>query len=102
MGVKCRPLTENSLSRRPDIRSRASELRSESGTGSSARVGWVLWRNREALPDELVFEVDHLGGETPTTAIDFSRPGAQVVARYSSFPRPGLPPARSPGRLSPL
>jgi glutamate decarboxylase len=52
-------------------------------------VGWVLWRDRDALPDELVFEVDYLGGETPTMAINFSRPGAQVVAQYYTFLRLG-------------
>ncbi|WP_261554208.1 glutamate decarboxylase [Frankia tisae] len=45
-------------------------------------VGWVLWRNREHLPAELVFEVDYLGGKMPTFALNFSRPGAQVVAQY--------------------
>ncbi|HKI93148.1 MAG TPA: glutamate decarboxylase [Gaiellaceae bacterium] len=52
-------------------------------------VGWALWRNREALPEELVFAVDYLGGETPTMAINFSRPGAQIVAQYYSFLRLG-------------
>ncbi|MCK9893023.1 glutamate decarboxylase [Frankia sp. AgB32] len=45
-------------------------------------VGWVLWRDRAHLPDELVFEVDYLGGTMPTFALNFSRPGAQVVAQY--------------------
>lgn len=45
-------------------------------------VGWVLWRDRAHLPDELVFEVDYLGGSMPTFALNFSRPGAQVVAQY--------------------
>jgi len=52
-------------------------------------VGWILWRDQEALPSELVFEVDYLGGETPTMAINFSRPGAQVVAQYYTFLRLG-------------
>ncbi|MCM3882063.1 glutamate decarboxylase [Frankia sp. R82] len=45
-------------------------------------VGWVLWRDRAHLPDELVFEVDYLGGSMPTFALNFSRPGAQVIAQY--------------------
>ncbi|THJ72606.1 glutamate decarboxylase [Candidatus Frankia alpina] len=45
-------------------------------------VGWVLWRDRAHLPDELVFEVDYLGGKMPTFSLNFSRPGAQVVAQY--------------------
>ncbi|MFH9982100.1 glutamate decarboxylase [Streptomyces sp. NPDC017179] len=50
-------------------------------------VGWALWRDGEALPEELVFRVNYLGGDMPTFALNFSRPGAQVVAQYYSFLR---------------
>ncbi|MHB1891287.1 MAG: glutamate decarboxylase [Acidimicrobiales bacterium] len=53
-------------------------------------VGWVIWRDRSALPDELVFEVDYLGGSMGTFALNLSRPGAQVVAQYYSFLRLGF------------
>jgi glutamate decarboxylase len=53
-------------------------------------VGWILWRDAEALPDELVFKVNYLGGEMPTFALNFSRPGAQVVAQYYNFLRLGF------------
>ncbi|MEU6243621.1 glutamate decarboxylase [Streptomyces sp. NPDC047024] len=52
-------------------------------------VGWALWRDTEALPEELVFRVNYLGGEMPTFALNFSRPGAQVVAQYYMFLRLG-------------
>jgi glutamate decarboxylase len=52
-------------------------------------VGWVLWRDAEALPEELVFRVNYLGGEMPTLALNFSRPGGQVVAQYYTFLRLG-------------
>ena len=52
-------------------------------------VGWIIWRDRSALPDELVFNVDYLGGRMPTFALNFSRPGAQVVAQYYNFLRLG-------------
>jgi glutamate decarboxylase len=52
-------------------------------------VGWILWRDAEALPEDLVFKVDYLGGEMPTFALNFSRPGAQVVAQYYNFLRLG-------------
>ncbi|MGV9452219.1 glutamate decarboxylase [Streptomyces sp. NPDC003635] len=52
-------------------------------------VGWALWRDREALPEELVFRVNYLGGDMPTFALNFSRPGAQVVAQYYTFLRLG-------------
>jgi glutamate decarboxylase len=49
----------------------------------------VVWRDTEALPDDLVFRVNYLGGEMPTFALNFSRPGAQVVAQYYNFLRLG-------------
>ena len=52
-------------------------------------VGWALWRDASALPDELVFKVDYLGGEMPTFTLNFSRPGAQVVGQYYNFLRLG-------------
>jgi glutamate decarboxylase len=53
-------------------------------------VGWVLWRDHEALPAELVFNVNYLGGNMPTFALNFSRPGAEVVAQYYAFLRLGF------------
>jgi glutamate decarboxylase len=53
-------------------------------------VGWIVWRDSEALPDELVFWVNYLGDNMPTFALNFSRPGAQVVAQYYNFLRLGF------------
>jgi glutamate decarboxylase len=53
-------------------------------------VGWVIWRDEEHLPEDLVFKVNYLGGEMPTFALNFSRPGAQVAAQYYNFLRLGF------------
>jgi len=53
-------------------------------------VGWVVWRDATALPDDLVFRVNYLGGDMPTFALNFSRPGSQVAAQYYNFLRLGL------------
>ncbi|GAA4839775.1 glutamate decarboxylase [Saccharopolyspora rosea] len=53
-------------------------------------VGWVVWRDTAALPEDLVFSVNYLGGNMPTFALNFSRPGAQVVAQYFTFLRLGF------------
>jgi glutamate decarboxylase len=53
-------------------------------------VGWILWRDSDALPEELIFKVNYLGGEMPTFALNFSRPGAQVAAQYYNFLRLGF------------
>jgi glutamate decarboxylase len=48
-------------------------------------VGWALWRDASALPDDLVFKVNYLGGSMPTFALNFSRPGSEVIAQYFMF-----------------
>ena len=62
-------------------------------------VGWAVWRDPAALPEDLVFHVDYLGGDMPTFALNFSRPGAQVVAQYYNLraPRPRRLPPRPAG-----
>jgi glutamate decarboxylase len=53
-------------------------------------VGWIVWRDAGALPDDLIFWVNYLGDNMPTFALNFSRPGAQVVAQYYNFLRLGF------------
>jgi glutamate decarboxylase len=52
-------------------------------------VGWVIWRTPEDLPEDLVFHVNYLGGDMPTFALNFSRPGSQVIAQYYNLIRLG-------------
>ncbi len=48
-------------------------------------VGWAIWRNEESLPKDLIFDVNYLGGHMPTFALNFSRPGSEVIAQYFMF-----------------
>ena len=48
-------------------------------------VGWAIWRDKTALPSDLVFNVNYLGGNMPTFALNFSRPGSEVIAQYFMF-----------------
>jgi glutamate decarboxylase len=52
-------------------------------------VGWVVWRDASDLPEDLVFNVNYLGGNMPTFALNFSRPGGQIVAQYYNLLRLG-------------
>lgn len=52
-------------------------------------VGWVVWRDAADLPEDLIFNVNYLGGNMPTFALNFSRPGGQIVAQYYNFLRLG-------------
>jgi glutamate decarboxylase len=51
--------------------------------------GWAVWRDREALPEELIFNVNYLGGAMPTFNLNFSRPGGQIITQYYTFIRLG-------------
>jgi glutamate decarboxylase len=52
-------------------------------------VGWVVWREQADLPQDLIFYVNYLGGNMPTFALNFSRPGGQIIAQYYLFLRLG-------------
>jgi glutamate decarboxylase len=52
-------------------------------------LGWVIWRTIDDLPKDLIFDVTYLGGHMPSFALNFSRPGAQVLLQYYMFLRLG-------------
>lgn len=52
-------------------------------------VGWIVWREKTDLPEGLIFNVNYLGGNMPTFALNFSRPGGQIIAQYYNFLRHG-------------
>jgi len=41
------------------------------------------------LPEDLIFNVNYLGGNMPTFTLNFSRPGGQIIAQYYNFLRLG-------------
>ena len=52
-------------------------------------AGWCVFRDKEDLPEDLIFMVNYLGGNMPTFALSFSRPGGQIIAQYYNFLRLG-------------
>ena len=52
-------------------------------------VGWLIFRDRSKLPEELVFSVNYLGGAQPTYTFNFSRGSAMVQAQMYNFLRLG-------------
>lgn len=52
-------------------------------------VGWIVWRDKEDIHPDLVFNVNYLGGNIPTFALNFSRPGGQIIAQYYNMLRLG-------------
>ncbi|CAF9934961.1 hypothetical protein IMSHALPRED_010050 [Imshaugia aleurites] len=47
-----------------------------------AGVGWIIWRDEKFLPKHLIFELHYLGGTEESYTLNFSRPGAQIIAQY--------------------
>ncbi|XP_064971960.1 glutamate decarboxylase-like [Musa acuminata AAA Group] len=55
-----------------------------------AGVGWIVWRNKEDLPEELIFHVNYLGSDQPTFTLNFSKGSSQIIAQYYQFIRLGF------------
>ncbi|XWS60800.1 hypothetical protein CRYUN_Cryun07bG0068400 [Craigia yunnanensis] len=55
-----------------------------------AGVGWVVWRNKEDLPDDLLFHINYLGSDQPTFTLNFSKGSSQIIAQYYQFLRLGF------------
>ncbi|KAL2387970.1 hypothetical protein RJ035_003740 [Blastomyces gilchristii] len=55
-----------------------------------AGLGWIIWRDREYLPSDLIFELHYLGGTEETFTLNFSRPGMQVIGQYYNLVRLGF------------
>lgn len=53
-------------------------------------LGWLVFRDEQVIPDDIVFKVDYLGGEMPTYTLNFSRGGSTVIAQYYNFLRLGF------------
>jgi len=52
-------------------------------------IGWLIFRNADALPDDLVFYEDYLGKRDATFTLNFSTGSAMVLAQYYNFIRFG-------------
>ncbi len=52
-------------------------------------IGWLLFKDESFVPDNLVFEINYLGGSIPTYTLNFSRGSAMIVAQYYNFLRLG-------------
>ncbi|XP_031263922.1 glutamate decarboxylase-like [Pistacia vera] len=55
-----------------------------------AGVGWVVWRTKDDLPEELIFHINYLGTDQPTFTLNFSKGSSQIIAQYYQFIRLGF------------
>lgn len=52
-------------------------------------MGSVIFRDAACVPEELVFNINYLGGEMLNYSLNFSKPASQVVLQYYNFIRLG-------------
>ena len=52
-------------------------------------VGWLLFKDESVVAEDLIFDVNYLGGNMPTYTLNFSRGSSMVVAQYYNFIRLG-------------
>lgn len=48
-------------------------------------IGWLVFRDDQELPDDLVFYEDYLGEKDPTFTLNFSGSSSFVLAQYFNF-----------------
>ena len=48
-------------------------------------LGWVVWKDKKYLPKDMSFSVNYLGASISQVGLNFSRPGAQILAQYYNF-----------------
>ncbi len=48
-------------------------------------LGWVVWKDKKYLPDQMNFSVNYLGASITQVGLNFSRPAAQILAQYYNF-----------------
>lgn len=53
-------------------------------------LGWVIWKDKKYLPDEMSFSVNYLGASITQVGLNFSRPAAQILAQYYNFIHLGM------------
>lgn len=46
-----------------------------------AGIGWVIWRSKEDLPDELIFHINYLGADQPTFTLNFSKGNNEMIIK---------------------
>ena len=45
-------------------------------------LGWVIWRSKEYLPENIVFHVNYLGSDQASVTLNFSRGAGMIIAQY--------------------
>jgi len=47
-----------------------------------AGVGWCIWRSKEYLPTDLIFNINYLGADQASLTLNFSKSASTVIGQY--------------------
>ncbi len=53
-------------------------------------IGWLVFKDKSDLPEDLVFNINYLGGLMPNYSLNFSKGSSTIVAQYYNFIRLGF------------
>ncbi len=52
-------------------------------------IGWLIFKDQSDLPDDLIFNVNYLGGLMPNYSLNFSKGSGMIIAQYYNLLRLG-------------
>lgn len=53
-------------------------------------IGWLIFKDKCDLPEELIFNINYLGGLMPNYSLNFSKGSSTIIAQYYNFIRLGI------------
>jgi len=53
-------------------------------------VGWLIFKDKSDLPEDLIFNINYLGGLMPNYSLNFSKGSSTIIAQYYNFIRLGM------------
>lgn len=53
-------------------------------------VGWIVWRDKSKIPQDLLLESSYLRGSHTNFSLSFSHSGAPIAGQYYNFHRMGI------------
>ena len=53
-------------------------------------VGWLIFKDKTDLPEELIFNINYLGGIMPNYSLNFSKGSGTIIAQYYNLIRLGM------------
>ena len=53
-------------------------------------VGWLIFKDKSDIPNDLVFNINYLGGNMANYSLNFSKGSSTIIAQYYNFIRLGF------------